>query len=253
MNFEMNIKVGQVSKNMKFEGVDQDNQQFLIKRAFDSWNEEGKTGVEFDPVVNVHVNNNEAKRNEDTTRLLKEVLRDRIGRELTKAFTSSPPQKHAEQSHDALNLEKLKAEIEKAKDAPLQPIATEEPSADASKNAAERTKGISRKLPIVGMDERTTFPLSETAKVKESERKNTSAPEHWETGIKEDSDGSKRYRCHYRCRCGGQGKRYIPLDFDYIYCRDCEEEIDVKPATGKVKVDGVPERDSFGNFFVGKS
>lgn len=102
-----------------------------------------------------------------------------------------------------------------------------------------------RRLPLVGQESRSAFPVSETAKVAKAEE-----PEHWKTGIKVDEDGTKRYKCHYVCGCGSKGRRYIPLDFDFVYCRDCESELDVYPAAESVGTDGIPDRDGFGNFFV---
>ena len=113
----------------------------------------------------------------------------------------------------------------------------------------------SKRLPLVGQSERGLFPIEEIAKIKEfakAEKQSNAEPEHWKTGIKTDEDGTKRYKCHYRCQCGDKGNRYIPLGFDFIFCRACDAEIDVKPATttGKVDTDGAPERDAFGCFFT---
>lgn len=134
-----------------------------------------------------------------------------------------------------------------------QPIIKESPI-DSMIEKALRPEA-SKRLPLVGQSERTSFPIEEMAKIKEAvkfEKPTDADPEHWKTGIKVDEDGTKRYKCHYRCKCGDKGNRYIPLDFDFIYCRACDAEIDVKPATttGKVDADGAPERDAFGCFFT---
>lgn len=102
-----------------------------------------------------------------------------------------------------------------------------------------------RKLPVLGQETRSSFPISESAVVKTEEE-----PEHWKTGIKIEEDGTKRYRCYYRCECGAKGKRYIFIDADTVDCRDCGEPMFVELATGSVDTEGIPERDSFGNFFV---
>jgi hypothetical protein len=75
---------------------------------------------------------------------------------------------------------------------------------------------------------------------------------YWETGIKIDDDGTKRYKCRYWCKCGSKKNRYIKLGTETIKCFDCLIPIDVMPATHNFDGDGVPEQDDFGNFFVAR-
>lgn len=105
-----------------------------------------------------------------------------------------------------------------------------------------------RQLPLLGSEHRTTAKVGEVATIVVSDQQQ----EHWITGIKVDEDGTKRYRCHYWCPCGGKGKRYIPLETKTITCRDCEKELQVETATPEIGDDGVPGRDDFGNYYIAR-
>lgn len=74
-------------------------------------------------------------------------------------------------------------------------------------------------------------------------------PEHWKTGIMYKGE-TPHYRAHYKCECGNKGKRYILKDSVDLPCHSCGQPINVRPATKKTGKDGLPERDSFGNFYI---
>ncbi|MFJ5716552.1 hypothetical protein [Neobacillus sp. NPDC093127] len=97
-----------------------------------------------------------------------------------------------------------------------------------------------RQLPL-GND-RNTFSLAETAKIKTDEQDTS----FWETGIKL-KEGIKCYRTRYDCpHCGNKGKRYLPFEEEIIACHSCESELKKRPAADS----GFPDRDSFGNYFI---
>ncbi|MDY0395406.1 hypothetical protein RWE15_14395 [Virgibacillus halophilus] len=124
------------------------------------------------------------------------------------------------------------------------------PGLDAAAKSASSLKVRPRRLPLLGSDNRTSFPVSESVG-QETDPKEV--PEHWKTGIKTDSDGTKRYKCRYWCECGNKGNHYIPVDTPDVQCHECGIYIDVEPATQDINDEGVPARDDYGNFFVGKS
>lgn len=58
------------------------------------------------------------------------------------------------------------------------------------------------------------------------------------------------YRCRYWCKnCGNQGNRYIELGREYIKCHNCKTKHAVRPATGKIDKEDIPETDRFGNYY----
>lgn len=118
-----------------------------------------------------------------------------------------------------------------------------------TKTESDKDKSRSRRLPLKGMESRTSFLVEDIAG--QSEQEDT--PEHWRTGIKTDEDGTKRYKCRYFCECGGESNHYIPLETNWVDCRECGASMPVEEATSNVDENGVPERDGFGNFFVAKS
>lgn len=77
------------------------------------------------------------------------------------------------------------------------------------------------------------------------------AQKQWETGIKVREDGTKHYQAYYWCECGDKGKRYIAPTDTTLCCRACEQALVVEPAT-LTKENGLPERDTFGNFFIAR-
>lgn len=71
-------------------------------------------------------------------------------------------------------------------------------------------------------------------------------PDFVRTGIKVRNN-KNYYRLHYRCyACYDKNSLYIPNDTKYVWCRRCNQQLDVQLATN----DPFPARDSFGNFFV---
>lgn len=83
------------------------------------------------------------------------------------------------------------------------------------------------------------------------EHENT--PEFWKTGIKYDEMGFPRYQTYYKCECGDKGKRYVYRESIDLSCRNCGQFINIEPATKKIDEDGLPYRDSFGNFFLAEN
>lgn len=115
------------------------------------------------------------------------------------------------------------------------------------------SSSISRKLPILGQENRISIPIAEMAKITPlSNETKEEEPEYWRTGIKEDEDGTKRYKCRYWCSCGEKGNHYIPLDTEVVSCHACEGRMAVETATFERDKDGVPVRDDFGNFFIAR-
>ncbi|MFF5993432.1 hypothetical protein AAGS61_01600 [Lysinibacillus sp. KU-BSD001] len=105
------------------------------------------------------------------------------------------------------------------------------------------TQSISKALPKINGDRTLHTPISELVEEDTA---------HWQTGIKTDEDGTKRYRCYYWCDCGSKGKRYVPKDAEILVCRDCNQELFIEGATPSIQSDGLPERDNFGNFFIAR-
>jgi hypothetical protein len=101
-------------------------------------------------------------------------------------------------------------------------------------------KSRPRKLPVINPGQ-SSFRVSELATIKKQEE-----PEYWKTGIK-IIDDEKHYKTRYVCpECGNKGTRYLPEDYQYVICHDCDEEIQKIPATEE----GFPHRDSWGNYFI---
>ncbi|MBG0962457.1 hypothetical protein [Bacillus sp. SRB1LM] len=100
-----------------------------------------------------------------------------------------------------------------------------------------------RKLPIVEVN-RSSFPMEEIAKITQKEETD---PIHWKTGIKYDDEGTPRYRTRYECcMCGNRGNQYEYEGNKFTKCHKCNAKLKIVPATKK----GLPERDTFGNFYV---
>lgn len=72
------------------------------------------------------------------------------------------------------------------------------------------------------------------------------APEFVRTGIKEDKDGTKRYRLHYKCiACWNKGNHFIFVDSKKSWCHKCNHELIIYPA----HPEGFPNIDTFQNYF----
>lgn len=106
-----------------------------------------------------------------------------------------------------------------------------------------------RVLPKINAARTLQVPIGDVAKIKTMESESQS---HWETGIKIEEDGTERLRCYYWCDCGSKGKRYIQKNTEKVNCRDCGQELFVEPATPNYQENGLPERDSFGNFYIAR-
>ncbi|MED1789058.1 hypothetical protein P4V47_16465 [Brevibacillus laterosporus] len=66
------------------------------------------------------------------------------------------------------------------------------------------------------------------------------------TGIKEDSNGTKRYKLRYECPiCMNKGVHYIYKNSTETWCHACGSKMPIKSA----HKDGFPNRDSHGNFY----
>ncbi|MCG7317652.1 hypothetical protein [Brevibacillus laterosporus] len=66
------------------------------------------------------------------------------------------------------------------------------------------------------------------------------------TGIKEDSNGTKRYKLRYECPiCMNKGVHYIYKNSTETWCHACGSKMPIKAA----HKDGFPNRDSHGNFY----
>jgi hypothetical protein len=92
--------------------------------------------------------------------------------------------------------------------------------------------------------------LTESKEELETTYKETSdQPEFVRTGIKEDKDGKKRYRVHYKCvACWNRGTHYIYPDSKRTWCHRCQHELSVHFAhPDSTKENLLP--DSFNNYF----
>ncbi|MFJ8216207.1 hypothetical protein [Bacillus cereus] len=150
----------------------------------------------------------------------------------------------------ALGTAMAQAEVHKTVD--LQAV-TPEQLRDAVKDTV---KNRSRKLPIVDVN-RSSFPMEDVVKITkkkeepgapdQAEEKEETEPIHWKTGIKYDNEGTPRYRTRYECcMCGNRGNQYEYEGNKFTKCHNCNAKLKIVPATKK----GIPERDSFGNFYV---
>ncbi|HDR4861591.1 TPA: hypothetical protein QCR61_003886 [Bacillus cereus] len=153
--------------------------------------------------------------------------------ELVKVVNQHPP----EVDVSALGAAMAKAEVNKAVDLG---VAHEQIQESVIKMTTDKE---TRKLPIVEVN-RSSFPMEEIAKITKKEEAD---PTHWKTGIKYDDEGKPRYRTRYDCcMCGNRGNQYEYEGNKFTKCHKCNAKLKIKIATKK----GLPERDSFGNFYV---
>lgn len=88
--------------------------------------------------------------------------------------------------------------------------------------------------------------LQQTDELKEVYEATEDQPEWIRTGIKEDPDGRKRYRCRYHCYiCNQKGTHYIFEASTEIKCHSCRMHMPVSPA----HPEGFPKQDTHGNFY----
>ena len=86
----------------------------------------------------------------------------------------------------------------------------------------------------------------DTEEIKEVYEAVDDTPVWMRTGIKEDPDGRKRYRCRYHCViCYYKGTHYIYEGSSEIKCHSCRMAMPVKPAHHE----GFPKQDTRGNFY----
>ncbi|RGL38984.1 hypothetical protein DXC69_02900 [Paenibacillus polymyxa] len=132
---------------------------------------------------------------------------------------------------------------------------------------AKEPEGISRKVELLNsertlstslgdklaeaykaFDPDTLQAISNATESNEIERESSSLPEWYKTGIKY-KDGVPLYRCRYYCQnpeCRDKGKHYIKEDVTEVSCRNCGEQLGVRPAGTNYPL----ERDEWGNFFI---
>jgi hypothetical protein len=107
-------------------------------------------------------------------------------------------------------------------------------------NNIEGTLSRPKQLPLINSERSLSVPLGEVVK--------TDEPEYYKTGIKL-FDGVKHYKTRYFCAkfdCNDQGNHYLPEGTETTYCRKCNAQLEVRPASEE----GFPVRDSFGNFYI---
>lgn len=101
-----------------------------------------------------------------------------------------------------------------------------------------------RAVALLGSNRSLQVPIGEAAALPDQ-------PEWYATGIK-IKDGVPHYRTRYWCqnsKCNHQGNQYVPLEASETECHNCHTLMKIRPATGFVGDDGVPQRDRFGNYF----
>lgn len=151
-------------------------------------------------------------------------------------------------------------------DLPIQSMAIQTKRTDTSKENTSNTPR-SRKLPIVGEENRGTTPIAEilgdklqgfydqNPPEKVEAKPEDKEPDFYHTGVKYKSyrgdDNVPHFRAHYNCpRCGQSGRHYIPEKVDVISCHNCQSKLNVEPATKKGFKFAESHRDESGNFFV---
>ncbi|QDX93979.1 hypothetical protein EEL31_04670 [Brevibacillus laterosporus] len=96
------------------------------------------------------------------------------------------------------------------------------------------------------MREQTVKEFQEIEKSKEVELKTVNESDYLTTGIKEDSNGKKRYKLRYECPiCMNKGVHYIYKNSTETWCHACGSKMPIKEA----HKEGFPNRDSHGNFY----
>ncbi|OUS70281.1 hypothetical protein B1748_29025 [Paenibacillus sp. MY03] len=99
-----------------------------------------------------------------------------------------------------------------------------------------------RAVELLGSSRSLQVPIGEVAE----------NPEWWQTGIKY-KDGVPHYRTRYYCKnrdCRHKGNQYVSIDAKSTECHQCGTHMKLRTATGLVGSDGIPEIDTFGNFFI---
>jgi hypothetical protein len=50
-------------------------------------------------------------------------------------------------------------------------------------------------------------------------------------GIRTHENGTKEYKCSYKCKCGKEGVRYVHEDADRTACHRCKSELTIYPSS----------------------
>ncbi|MGG1444958.1 hypothetical protein ABE354_23490 [Brevibacillus laterosporus] len=106
-----------------------------------------------------------------------------------------------------------------------------------------------REQMIKGFQETNESPENQ----EDQEKQVNTAPDNVEqvsdyltTGIKEDANGTKRYKLRYECPiCMNKGVHYVYKNSSETWCHACGTNMPIKAA----HKEGFPNRDSFGNFY----
>ncbi|WPS89904.1 hypothetical protein SMD22_13520 [Brevibacillus halotolerans] len=94
--------------------------------------------------------------------------------------------------------------------------------------------------------EQVSADLLEDKKSNESHENVVHVADYLTTGIKEDANGTKRYKLRYECPiCMNKGVHYIYKNSTETWCHACGSKMPIKSA----HKDGFPNRDSHGNFY----
>lgn len=125
-------------------------------------------------------------------------------------------------------------------------------SAPKSKQVkVEKAEAVSvsrpKQLPKIDSDRSLSVPIGDALKGALTVKSDTE-PDFYKSGIKE-RDGVKLYRTRYYCQksdCNGKGNHYLPEGTKTTYCRECEAQLEVRPA----HEDGFPFKDEWGNFYL---
>ncbi|EKN67855.1 hypothetical protein P9E76_01655 [Schinkia azotoformans] len=159
-----------------------------------------------------------------------------------------------ENAENKVVINRPKSSVAETKQSESNRVSVKEQAIAIVQRAKEREQSVSRprQLPLIGAEPTLSQNLGEKFAAAVGKKQDES-PEFWATGIKTNDDGTKRYKCYYRCECGSKGNHYIQLGTESVKCYDCQTQLKVEQATpfGK-EIDGewVPERDPFGNFFT---
>ncbi|GIO01871.1 hypothetical protein J5TS2_25390 [Brevibacillus halotolerans] len=94
--------------------------------------------------------------------------------------------------------------------------------------------------------EQVSADLLENKKPNDSQENVVHVADYLTTGIKEDANGTKRYKLRYECPiCMNKGVHYIYKNSTETWCHACGSKMPIKSA----HKDGFPNRDSHGNFY----
>ena len=100
---------------------------------------------------------------------------------------------------------------------------------------------------LVSNDSRTLQSYSDRMGYISKEMKSSdNVPEYFKTGIKENEDGTKRYKCRYECpNCGNRANRYIKKGTTTITCHQCDYTMNPE-SVGLEAID----QDDYQNFYT---